>query len=102
MNPQPKVINFIENMPVEYRASWDAANQNTKNRIIAEAQWHELSSQYLIDTFWSTRDFRNKQVELEKVNESETLKIETANGGYGVSKEYLQFFQADLMRRFGK
>jgi hypothetical protein len=102
MNPQPKKINFVENMPSEYRASWDAANQLTKNRIIAEAQWHDLGSQYLIDTFWSTRDFRNNQVQLEKVNESEAAKFETTQGGYGVSAEFLNGFAADLAKRFGK
>jgi len=102
MNPQPKKINFIENMPSEYRVSWDAANQSTKNRIIAEAQWHDLGSQYVIDTFWSTRDFRNTQVQLEKVNESTTAKPDTIQNGYGVSSEFLNGFAADLAKRFGK
>lgn len=102
MNPQPKKINFIENMPSEYRVSWDAANQLTKNRIIAEAQWHDLGSQYVIDTFWSTRDFRNTQVQLEKVNESTTAKPDTIQNGYGVSSEFLNGFAADLAKRFGK
>lgn len=101
VNPKPKVINFIENMPSEYRVSWDAANQSTKNRIIAEAQWHDLSSQYVIDTFWSTRDFRSSQVQLEKVNESNTNNSTIVNG-YGVSAEYLNGFAADLAKRFGK
>lgn len=100
MNPQPKLVNFIENMPSEYRVSWDAANLNIKNRIIAEAQWHDLGSQYLIDTFWSTRDFRNNQVVLEKVNEGITFP--TNENGYGVTSEYLNSFKTDLMKRFGK
>jgi len=102
MHPQPKTINFVENMPSEYRVSWDASSQSTKNRIISEAQYHNLGSQYLIDTFWSTRDFRNTQVQLEKVNESETTKFETTTNGYGVSSEYLASFKADLEKRFSK
>ncbi len=102
MHPQPKKINFIENMPSEYRVSWEAANQSTKNRIIAEAQWHDLGSQYVIDTFWSTRDFRNTQVQLEKVNESTNTTSEATKDGYGVSAEFLNGFAADLAKRFGK
>jgi len=100
VNPVPTVINYITNMPDQYREKWTNLSSAKKNQIIAESNYHKLDSQYQIDSFWQTRDLREVAIEIKPLNESEVI-VENANA-YTVDANYMNYFKNELSKRFGK
>jgi hypothetical protein len=88
-------LNFISDMPEKYTAKWEALSESRKAQIIAESKFYTLSTPYAINNFWSTRDLRPSQVELEQINESKTAAEATTQ------KEPLvnESFAADLISK---
>lgn len=92
---------FIKQMPVEYKELWSNLSVSRKNEILAESKRYDLSTQYQITNFWQTRDFRNSQVQLERINESKVAAVEDVKS-YSVNNSYLENFKGQLERRFAK
>jgi len=90
---------FIKHMPNEYIEKWSKLSESRKNEIIVESTRYNLSTDYLIANFWSTRDLRNSQVQLERINES---KVAAADEKSTVNNEYLEGFKSQLEGRFAK
>jgi hypothetical protein len=90
---------FIKHMPNEYIEKWSKLSESRKNEIIVESTRYNLSTDYLIANFWSTRDLRNSQVQLERINES---KVAAADEKSAVNNEYLEGFKSQLEGRFAK
>lgn len=63
-----KGLDLIENMPKVYRERWDALSDKRKNEILNEAKFYKLNSTNDIEYFWSTRDFRNETMIVERVD----------------------------------
>ena len=70
-------LNFIDDMPEKFRTKWDNLSEARQQQIIAESKFHQLSTPYAINNFWSTRDLRSAQVETQKLNESKTAAEQT-------------------------
>jgi hypothetical protein len=95
---------FIQNMPDEYRSSWENSSQAKKSQIVAEACGYSLKSEYQINNFWSTRDFRESNVSVQRIDESanaSSVKPEEVNG-YGIKSDYMDWFGAELAKKFRK
>lgn len=90
---------FIKRMPKEYEEKWSKLSESRKNEIIVESSRYNLSTDYLIANFWSTRDLRNSQVQLERINESKVAAVETQGP---VNNAYLEGFKSQLEGRFAK
>lgn len=90
---------FIKHMPNEYVEKWSKLSESRKNEIIVESTRYNLSTDYLIANFWSTRDLRNSQVQLERINES---KVAAADEKSAVNNDYLEGFKSQLEGRFAK
>jgi hypothetical protein len=90
---------FIKRMPKEYEEKWSRLSESRKNEIIVESSRYNLSTDYLIANFWSTRDLRNSQVQLERINESKVAAVETKSA---INNEYLEGFKSQLEGRFAK
>jgi hypothetical protein len=88
-------------MPVEYKETWSNLSVTRKNEILAESKRYDLSTQYQITNFWQTRDLRNKQVQVERINESKTAVTEEVKS-YSVSNNFLESFKGQLESRFAK
>ena len=88
-------------MPNEYKAAWSNLSTARKNEIVAESTRYNLSTEYLINNFWQSRDLRNKQVQVERINESKTAVTEEVSN-YRVSNGFLEGFQGELQSRFAK
>jgi hypothetical protein len=90
-------LNWLNNMPEKYKATWNGLNENQKTAIKAQASVKVLDSQYKIDDFWSTRDLREVKVELNESTEpiviNESAKYESPAG-------YMETVEAELKRRF--
>jgi uncharacterized protein YoxC len=95
---------FIQNMPEEYRSSWEISSQAKKNQLVAEACGYSLKTEYQINNFWSTRDFRESNVSVQRIDESanaSSVKPEEVNG-YGVKSDYMDWFGSELAKKFRK
>jgi len=65
-------LNIIDDMPEKFKERWSNLSEGRQKQIISESKFHSTNTQYAINNFWATRDLRDTQVELEKVNESKT------------------------------
>ena len=73
-----RALNFIDDMPEKFSIKWESLSGSRKNQIIAESKFYNLNTPYAINNFWSTRDLRPSQMELEQINESKTAAESTA------------------------
>ena len=71
-------LNFIDDMPEKFSIKWESLSGSRKNQIIAESKFYNLNTPYAVNNFWSTRDLRPSQMELEQINESKTAAESTA------------------------
>lgn len=101
VNRDAGVPDFIKQMPVEYNETWSKLSTGRKNEIVAESKRYNLSTEYQITNFWQTRDLRDKQVQIERINESKVAAGEETKG-YQVSDNYLDGFKSQLEGRFAK
>lgn len=92
---------FIKRMPVEYKETWSKLSTFRKSEIVAESKRYNLSTEYQINNFWQTRDLRDKQVQVERINESKVAATEEVKG-YQVSNSFLDGFKNQLEGRFAK
>jgi hypothetical protein len=69
---KPRELNIIDDMPEKYKERWSNLSEARQKQIISESKFHKTNNQYAINNFWSTRDLRSTQVEIEKINESKT------------------------------
>ena len=77
----------IKDMPETYKAKWSGLSEARQNQIIAEAKFYPLNNVYSINNFWSTRDLRESQVVMEKLNEGVTPAVaSTTNNPYSVDE----------------
>ena len=92
---------FIKRMPVEYNETWSKLSTNRKSEIVAESKRYNLATEYQINNFWQTRDLRDKQVQVERINESKVAAPDDVKG-YQVSNSFLDGFKNQLEGRFAK
>jgi len=90
-------LNFVDDMPEKYKVKWASLSESRQQQIISESKFHSLNTPYAINNFWSTRDLRPSQFELEKLNESKTAAEQTEDA----KKEPLvnESFAADLISK---
>ena len=90
-------LNFVDDMPEKYKVKWASLSESRQHQIISESKFHSLNTPYAINNFWSTRDLRPSQFELEKLNESKTAAEQTEDA----KKEPLvnESFAADLISK---
>ena len=69
-NVDTKNFNLINYMPARLNERWSKLSDERKSEILAEANMFVINNQASAEYFWSTRDFRDKQIELQKVDES--------------------------------
>ena len=91
---------FIKQMPEECKEKWSKLSESRKKEILVESTRYNLSTDYLIANFWQTRDLRNSQVQLERINESKVAAGDDDKAM--VNSNYLEGFKSQLEGRFAK
>ena len=76
---EESATDFIKDMPETYKEKWNGLSEARKNQIVAESKFYPLTNAYQINNFWSTRDLRETQVVMEKLNEGVTPAVPTHN-----------------------
>ena len=89
---------LINYMPSRLTEKWSKLSDERKQEILAEAKMFVINNEASAEYFWNTRDFRDKQVELQKIDESvvaqPTPVVENA-----VSEERLNAMKEQIQRR---
>ena len=96
-----KNFTLINYLPARLNERWSKLSDERKQEILAEANMFVINNQASAEYFWNTRDFRDKQVELQKVNEEVVAQpapvVENA-----ISEERLQAMKEQIQRRMRK
>lgn len=95
--PEPKVLNWLENIPAKYKESYDSLSESKQEEIKLQASVSVLESQYQIDHFWSTRDLRSEII--QPINESAIASSESINE-VKVTSSYMDAVTEGLAKRF--
>jgi hypothetical protein len=69
-NVETKNFTLINYIPVRLQEKWSKLSNERKQEILAESKMFVINNQASAEYFWNTRDFRDKQIELQKVEES--------------------------------
>jgi len=64
-----KGIYVVENMPSQYRPSWEMLDENRKNEILRTSKMYDFTKEGVLESFWANVEFEKKQVN-EKVDDS--------------------------------
>lgn len=89
---------LINYLPNRLQERWSKLSDERKQEILAESKMFVINNEASAEYFWNTRDFRDKQIELQKVDESvvaqPTPVVENA-----ISDERLQAMKEQIQRR---
>ena len=69
-NVDTKNFTLINYMPSRLNERWSKLSDERKQEILAEANMFVINNQASAEYFWNTRDFRDKQIEIQKVDEA--------------------------------
>ena len=92
---------LINYLPARLNEKWSKLSDERKQEILAEAKMFVINNQASAEYFWNTRDFRDKQIELQKIDEEKVAQpapvVENA-----ISDERLQAMKEQIQRRMRK
>ena len=74
INPktQDKLIeNLMVQLPENLKSTWEKLDEAKKQRILKQTELFELKTPYQMKDFWQTRLIPHKELEMQKLNESE-------------------------------
>lgn len=69
-NVDTKNFALINYLPQRLNERWSKLSDERKQEILAEANMFVINNQASAEYFWNTRDFRDKQIEIQKVDEA--------------------------------
>lgn len=67
-----KNFNLINYIPARLNERWTKLSDTRKQEILAESKMFVINNAQSAEYFWNTRDMREKQIEVEKVEEAKT------------------------------
>jgi hypothetical protein len=65
-----KGVYVVENMPAEYRPSWELLNEAAQQNIIRSSKMYDFTKEGVLESFWANIDFGKKSEEVKPVVES--------------------------------
>ena len=97
-NVDTKNFTLINYMPERLQERWSKLSDERKQEILAESKMFVISNEASAVYFWNTRDFRDKQVELQKIDESAVAQPNAINENT-VSEERLNAMKEQIQKR---
>ena len=65
-----KGVYVVENMPAQYKPSWELLNEEQQNEIVRSSRMYDFTKEGVLESFWASQKFDNKQ---EKISESKDI-----------------------------
>ena len=97
-NVDTKNFTLINYMPERLQERWSKLSDERKQEILAESKMFVIGNEASAVYFWNTRDFRDKQIELQKIEE-EKVAQPTPVVENVVSEERLKSMSEQIQRR---
>ena len=97
-NVDTKNFTLINYMPSRLNEKWSKLSDARKQEILEESKMFVINNEASAEYFWNTRDFRDKQVELQKIDESAVAQPNALNEN-AVSEERLNAMKEQIQRR---
>ena len=97
-NVDTKNFTLINYMPSRLNEKWSKLSDGRKQEILEEAKMFVINNEASAEYFWNTRDFRDKKVELQKIDESVVAQPNAINENV-VSEERLNVMKEQIQRR---
>ena len=97
-NVDTKNFTLINYMPSRLNEKWSKLSDERKQEILEEAKMFVINNEASAEYFWNTRDFRDKKVELHKIDESVVAQPNAINENV-VSEERLNLMKEQIQRR---
>ena len=97
-NVDTKNFTLINYMPSRLNEKWSKLSDERKQEILEESKMFVINNEASAEYFWNTRDFRDKQVELQKIDESVVAQPNAINENV-VSEERLNLMKEQIQRR---
>lgn len=91
---------LINYMPERLQERWSKLSDERKKEILAESKMLVINNEASAVYFWNTRDMREKQIEMQKIDESKNN--EPAQINTSVSDERLQRMKEIIQRNMRK
>lgn len=97
-NVDTKNFTLINYMPERLQERWSKLSDERKQEILAESKMFVISNEASAVYFWNTRDFRDKQVELQKIDEAKVAQPTPVVENV-VSEERLKSMSEQIQKR---
>lgn len=82
-----KSLNWIDNMPEQFKAVWESLNKVEKAKVEMQAESYELDTQARIDWFWQTRNLVESKPNMIKKAVAQTLNENQSTLGYTINQD---------------
>lgn len=69
---EPKNFTLINYIPTRLQEKWSKLSNERKEEILAESKMFVINNPQSAEYFWNTRDMREKQIEIQKIEENVT------------------------------
>jgi len=97
-NVEAANFTLINYLPERLNERWSKLSDERKQEILAESKMFVINNEASAVYFWNTRDFRDKQIELQKVDEAVVAQPTPVNENV-VSEERLKAMSEVIQRR---
>lgn len=94
-------FNLINFMPARLNERWSKLSDERKQEILAESKMFVIKNQASAEYFWNTRDMRDKQIQIQKIDESKVAQPAPVNENV-VSDDRLQAMKERIQRNMRK
>ena len=84
-----KGVYVVENMPAQYKPSWELLDESRKNEIIRSSKMYDFTKEGVLESFWSTVDFEEKSKE-QKLMENNTNEFNKYHNNIAKQMKYLR------------
>lgn len=99
---ESKNFTLINYIPTRLQEKWSKLSDERKEEILAESKLFVINDPQTAEYFWNTRDLREKQLPIQKIEESVTVNVAPTNGSVMENDRYKQMMEEiqKRMRRF--
>ncbi len=95
-----KGLDIVENMPEQFKATWESLSEQRKNELLEEAKFYKLNTANEIAYFWQTRDMRERQQVVERLD-TDSARMWNTEANMKEQNDYIANIMGDVKRRMG-
>ena len=95
-----KGLDIVENMPEQFKATWESLSDARKSELLEEAKFYKLNTANEIAYFWQTRDMRERQQVVERLD-TDSARMWNTEANMKEQEDYIGSIMGQVKRRMG-